>query len=182
MVFSSLEFIFFFFLVFLLIYYMASMNWKNLIILIGSVIFYTWGSWKNPEYLLYFIMTIIMNYMLGKFMEENSEWKKTALVIALIYNLLPLTMFKIAIDHIILPVGISFFTFQNLSYVLDVYHGKVQAEKSFVNYGAYISMFPQLIAGPIITYNEMREQLLTRKITITKIINMYLNRFVIFIL
>ena len=98
MVFSSLEFIFIFLPVFLLIYYMASMNWKNLIILIGSVIFYTWGSWKNPEYLLYFIMTIIMNYMLGKFMEENSEWKKTALVIALIYNLLPLTMFKIAID------------------------------------------------------------------------------------
>ena len=171
MVFSSLEFMFIFLPVFLLIYYMAPINWKNLVILIGSVIFYTWGSWKNPEYILFFVMTIIMNYLLGRFMENNPQWKKAALILALVYNLLPLTMFKIVIDHIILPVGISFFTFQNLSYVLDVYRGKVEAEKSFVNYGAYISMFPQLIAGPIITYNEVRVQLLERKITVTKIKN-----------
>jgi len=85
--------------------------------------------------------------------------------------LLPLILYKVAIDQIVLPIGISFFTFQNLSYVLDVYRGKVRAEKSFVNYAVYISMFPQLIAGPIITYNEVREQLVTRKITITKIRN-----------
>ena len=171
MVFSSLEFMFIFLPVFLLIYYMAPINWKNLVILIGSVIFYTWGSWKNPEYILFFVMTIIMNYLLGRFMENNPQWKKAALILALVYTLLPLTKFKIVIDHIILPVGISFFTIQNQSYVQDVYRGKVEAEKSFVNYGAYISMFPQLIAGPIITYNEVREQLLERKITVTKIKN-----------
>ena len=171
MVFSSMEFIFIFLPVFLLIYYIAPINWKNLVILIGSVIFYMWGSRENPEYILLFIMAIIMNYLLGKFIENNPQWKKAALFVALAYNLLPLILFKVAIDQIVLPIGISFFTFQNLSYVLDVYRGKVQAEKSFVKYGAYISMFPQLIAGPIITYNEVREQLVTRKITITKIRN-----------
>lgn len=171
MVFSSLEFIFIFLPVFLFIYYLASNNLKNMVILIGSVVFYTWDSWKNPGYILFFVMTIIMNYTLGRFMESNPQWKKVSLMVALVYNLLPLTMFKIAIDHIILPVGISFFTFQNLSYVMDVYYGKVEAEKSFVNYGAYISMFPQLIAGPIITYNEMKDQLVERRITVTKIKN-----------
>ena len=171
MVFSSMEFIFIFLPVFLLIYYIAPINWKNLVILIGSVIFYMWGSRENPEYILLFIMAIIMNYLLGKFIENNPQWKKAALFVALAYNLLPLILFKAAIDQIVLPIGISFFTFQNLSYVLDVYRGKVQAEKSFVKYGAYISMFPQLIAGPIITYNEVREQLVTRKITVTRIRN-----------
>ena len=171
MVFSSMEFIFVFLPVFLLIYYIAPINWKNLVILIGSVIFYMWGSRENPEYILLFIMAIIMNYLLGKFIENNPQWKKAALFVALAYNLLPLILFKVAIDQIVLPIGISFFTFQNLSYVLDVYRGKVQAEKSFVKYGAYISMFPQLIAGPIITYNEVREQLVTRKITVTRIRN-----------
>lgn len=171
MVFSSMEFIFIFLPVFLLIYYIAPINWKNLVILIGSVIFYMWGSRENPEYILLFIMVIIMNYLLGKFIENNPQWKKAALFVALAYNLLPLILFKVAIDQIVLPIGISFFTFQNLSYVLDVYRGKVQAEKSFVKYGAYISMFPQLIAGPIITYNEVREQLVTRKITVTRIRN-----------
>ena len=171
MVFSSMEFIFIFLPVFLFIYYIAPINWKNLVILIGSVIFYMWGSRENPEYILLFIMAIIMNYLLGKFIENNPQWKKAALFVALAYNLLPLILFKVAIDQIVLPIGISFFTFQNLSYVLDVYRGKVQAEKSFVKYGAYISMFPQLIAGPIITYNEVREQLVTRKITVTRIRN-----------
>ena len=171
MVFSSMEFIFIFLPVFLLIYYIVPINWKNLVILIGSVIFYMWGSRENPEYILLFIMAIIMNYLLGKFIENNPQWKKAALFVALAYNLLPLILFKAAIDQIVLPIGISFFTFQNLSYVLDVYRGKVQAEKSFVKYGAYISMFPQLIAGPIITYNEVREQLVTRKITVTRIRN-----------
>ena len=171
MVFSSMEFIFIFLPVFLLIYYIAPINWKNLVILIGSVIFYMWGSRENPEYILLFIMAIIMNYLLGKFIENNPQWKKAALFVALAYNLLPLILFKVAIDQIVLPIGISFFTFQNLSYVLDVYRGKVQAEKSFVKYGAYVSMFPQLIAGPIITYNEVREQLVTRKITVTRIRN-----------
>ena len=171
MVFSSLEFIFIFLPVFLIIYYMAPDRGKNLVIFIGSILFYIWGSWKNPEYILYFVMAIVMNYLLGRFMENNPEWKKTALIVALVYNLLPLVMFKVSIDYIILPVGISFFTFQNLSYVLDVYHGKLEAEKSFTNYGAYISMFPQLIAGPIITYSEVRDQLIDRKITVTKMKN-----------
>ena len=105
-----------------------------------------WGSRENPEYILLFIMAIIMNYLLGKFIENNPQWKKAALFVALAYNLLPLILFKVAIDQIVLPIGISFFTFQNLSYVLDVYRGKVQAEKSFVKYGAYISRFRQLIA------------------------------------
>ena len=169
MVFSSLEFIFVFLPVFLLVYYMVPMKWKNHIILAGSLIFYGWGSKDNPEYIALFILSIVMNYMLGWFMQGNPKWRKTAMITAVIYNLLPLVLFKAAINRIILPVGISFFTFQNLSYVFDVYYGKTEAEKSLVRYGAYISMFPQLIAGPIITYNVMKEQMESRKITTGKI-------------
>ncbi len=165
MVFSSLEFIFLFLPIFLFVYYRAPFSKKNLILFLGSIVFYGWGALENPEYLIFFLLTIFMNFVLGQTMEAFPKMKKGLLLFALIYNVFPLALFKITINNIILPVGISFFTFQNLSYVFDVYYGKVKAERSLVNYGAYISMFPQLIAGPIITYNEIRVQLTKRTIT-----------------
>lgn len=165
MVFSSLEFIFLFLPIFLFTYYRAPFSKKNLILFLGSIVFYGWGALENPEYLIFFLLTILMNFVLGQAMETFPKMKKGLLIFALIYNIFPLALFKITINNIILPVGISFFTFQNLSYVFDVYYGKARAERSLVNYGAYISMFPQLIAGPIITYNEIRAQLRKRSIT-----------------
>ena len=165
MVFSSLEFIFLFLPIFLFTYYRAPFSKKNLILFLGSIVFYGWGALENPEYLIFFLLTILMNFVLGQAMETFPKMKKGLLIFALIYNIFPLALFKITINNIILPVGLSFFTFQNLSYVFDVYYGKARAERSLVNYGAYISMFPQLIAGPIITYNEIRTQLRKRSIT-----------------
>lgn len=135
----------------------------------GSVIFYAVGSLDYPEYAVYFLLTIIMNYLAGQCMAYFPKLKRELLLIALIYNLVPLTVFKVMIDTIVLPVGISFFTFQNLSYVLDCYWKKGKVEKSFISYGAYISMFPQLIAGPIITYHDISKQLKKRKHTVQKI-------------
>lgn len=165
MVFSSLEFIFQFLPLFLLLYYIVPFSKKNLVIFMGSLVFYGWGALDYPEYLLYFLLTILMNFVLGQAIDQFISIKKELLIFAVIYNLLPLFLFKITIDDIVLPVGISFFTFQNLSYVFDVYYKKAKAEKSLINYGAYISMFPQLIAGPIITYNEIKSQLEERSIS-----------------
>ena len=159
MVFSSMEFIFIFLPVFLLIYYIAPINWKNLVILIGSVIFYMWGSRENPEYILLFIMAIIMNYLLGKFIENNPQWKKAALFVALAYNLLPLILFKVAIDQIVLPIGISFFTFQTMSYTIDVYRGRAKLQRNFATFATYVCLFPQLIAGPIVRYTDVEREL-----------------------
>lgn len=166
MVFSSLEFIFLFFPIFLLIYYLVPFRWKNLVLFVGSAIFYAWGSIDYPEYLLFFLLAIIMNYTLGIAIKAFPKLKKGLLLFAVIYNIFPLTLFKITINNIVLPVGISFFTFQNLSYVFDVYYEKEKPERSIINYGAYISMFPQLIAGPIVTYNEVKQQLNRRKISV----------------
>ncbi len=165
MVFSSLEFIFQFLPIFLLVYYIVPFSKKNFVIFIGSLIFYGLGAVDYPEYLLYFILTILMNFVLGQAIESFQNIEKLLVVVAIIYNIVPLFLFKLCIDSIVLPVGISFFTFQNLSYVFDVYYKKVKAERSIVNYGAYISMFPQLIAGPIITYNEIKSQLQERTIS-----------------
>ncbi len=169
MVFSSLEFIFIFLPIFLLIYYIVPFQWKNLILFVGSAIFYAWGSLEYPEYWLFFLFAIIMNYLVGQAIHAFPQIKKGLVIFAVAYNILPLALFKITINNIVLPVGISFFTFQNLSYVFDVYYGKEKPERSFINYAAYISMFPQLIAGPIVTYNEVKKQLIHRKFTVRKI-------------
>ena len=169
MVFSSLEFIFIFLPLFLLIYYIAPFKWKNLILFIGSAIFYAWGSLEYPEYWLFFLFAIIMNYLVGLAIYAFPQHKKVLMIFTIIYNIFPLALFKITINNIVLPVGISFFTFQNLSYVFDVYYEKEMPERSFINYAAYISMFPQLIAGPIVTYNEVRKQMILRKFTVRKI-------------
>lgn len=169
MVFSSLEFIFIFLPLFLLLYYIVPFQWKNLILFVGSAVFYAWGSLEYPEYWLFFLFAIIMNYLVGLAIYAFPQIKKGLMIFAVIYNILPLALFKITINNIVLPVGISFFTFQNLSYVFDVYYEKEKPERSFINYAAYISMFPQLIAGPIVTYNEVRKQMIRRKFTVRKI-------------
>lgn len=192
MVFSSLEFIFLFLPIFLLLYGFAPKSMKNAVIFGGSVFFYSMG-FKDMGFkgmLLYsslFLMTVLFNFIIGEFIQSFRRTAKIWLILGLIFNFMWLVFFKytgfflgninslfgteLTVKNIILPIGISFYTFQNASYIIDVYRKKAAAEKSFINYGAYISMFPQLIAGPIVTYSTVAEQLKKRSHTIKHVEN-----------
>lgn len=161
-VFSSLEFIFVFLPFFFIFYAMAPKTWKNVIIVLGSFAFYTYGSWKTPEYIAFFVFSILLNYAVGRCLGKGKVRDGILMFLALLFNVGPLIWFKLNADAVILPVGISFFTFQNLSYVLDVKKRNIKREESLLNYATYICMFPQLIAGPIITYRQMKMQLQER--------------------
>lgn len=184
MVFSSLEFIFIFLPAFLLLYGFSPPAYKNAVIFICSVIFYGMGV-KSPIYIILFLITLLFNYIIGQFIEMYPKSKKIWLIIGIIFNFWWLLFFKytgfafeninsifnvnLPLKDIVLPIGISFYTFQNVSYIIDVYRGKAQCETSIINYGAYISMFPQLIAGPIVTYQSVAIQLRNRRHSISKV-------------
>ncbi len=170
MIFSSLEFIFLFLPVFLLVYKFLPDRFRNLWIIFGSLVFYTCGSYKNPEYILYFLTTILCNYALGQLIFDNPKWRTPLTVLGVLCSLLPLAFFKLAAGRVAFPLGISFFTFQNLSYLLDVYHHRCQPERSFLHYAAYISMFPQLLSGPIVSFRSIRTQLHLRLLSRQKVL------------
>ena len=190
MVFSSAVFLFVFFPITLILYFMPGFSGdeekeisrKNLILCIASLIFYAWGE---PVYIVLMCLSIFFNYHLGLDIENhrNSSRKmKTLLIFGVCFNLFMLGFFKYAgfivsninsffgtaieYEGLPLPVGISFYTFQILSYVIDVYKGQVRAQTKIVNFAAYISMFPQLIAGPIVQYKDIEKQLNERTVTI----------------
>ncbi|MBQ7295823.1 MAG: MBOAT family protein [Clostridia bacterium] len=192
MVFSSAVFLFVFFPLMLVLYYLPGfskdpqkdMAKKNLVLCLASLIFYAWGE---PVYIVLMLISIFFNYNLGIDIEnhKNSRKKrKNLLIFGVIFNLFMLGFFKysgfiveninavtgnkIEYEGLPLPVGISFYTFQILSYVIDVYKGEVKAQKNLVAFGAYISMFPQLIAGPIVQYSDIERQLTSRTVTIEK--------------
>lgn len=184
MVFSSLSFIFLFLPLFLLSYYVVPSKWENAILFVGSMIFYTVGVLDQPIYLALFFLSIGVNYLLANRMEleHNRRRRRLILMFGLFFDFIWLFLFKYS-DFIfsglneifkicfpssdvqipqlglILPLGISFYTFQIVSYLVDVYHRKNRAEKSLITFGAYISMFPQLIAGPIVNYSSVSDQL-----------------------
>ena len=182
MVFSSIPFIFFFLPVFLILYYLVPYKVKNILLLIFSLIFYAWGE---PIYILLMIFSSVVDYtngrMIEKYAQNNQKRKNLFLIISIIVNLSLLGFFKYA-DFLIgsinsllninipllelgLPIGISFFTFQTMSYSIDVYRGDVKAEHNFLDFMTYVSMFPQLIAGPIVRYEEVAKELKNRSIT-----------------
>ena len=182
MVFSSIPFIFFFLPVFLIFYYLVPYKVKNILLLIFSLIFYAWGE---PIYILLMIFSSVVDYtngrMIEKYAQNNQKRKNLFLIISIIVNLSLLGFFKYA-DFLIgsinsllninipllelgLPIGISFFTFQTMSYSIDVYRGDVKAEHNFLDFMTYVSMFPQLIAGPIVRYEEVSKELKNRSIT-----------------
>ena len=181
MVFSSLTFLFLFLPVTLLLYYIVPKKIKNLVLLVMSLIFYAWGE---PVYVILMLYSILLNYAAGRLMEAEPDHKKAVLVFTVILNLLILGFFKYAgflagtlnkwfslgipIREIALPIGISFYTFQALSYVIDLYRGKFPAQRNFVSFAAYITMFPQLIAGPIVRYEEIEAQLNDRRLTLSR--------------
>lgn len=186
MVFSSLEFILIFMPIFFGCYYLVPASAKNIILLLGSLAFYLIGTINNPEHFMLLIVSIIVDYMLGIYMERRPMHKGKLLVLGICYHIISLGTFKYLgfiageIGHfvpgltwaqnIVLPIGISFYTFQGLSYVADVYRGKVNAEKSLLKFAAYISMFEQLIAGPIVTYDRVKNELNCREVFLAEVL------------
>jgi len=182
MLFSSIVFLFYFLPVVILVYYVLSFSrlTQNIWLFIASIFFYAWGE---PVYVLLMISSILLNSLLGLLIDKNrSDTKKSKrlLIVACFVNLGILFMFKylnfvvenvnqmvqsdlLSTTTLLLPIGISFFTFQALSYVFDVYKGKTKVEKNPFYVGLYISFFPQLIAGPIIQYNDVADQIRNRK-------------------
>ena len=193
MVFSSIPFLYVFLPLVLAIYFIAPKKLKNTVLLIFSLAFYWWGE---PKYTVLMLVTITFCYFAGMLTEKlkGSRFAKPLLVISVAVPLVFLGIFKYA-DFILgsvgsltgadipllklaLPIGISFYTFQALSYVVDVYRGDTPAQKNWINLAAYIVLFPQLIAGPIVRYTTVAEDLLTRTHSLEKVAS-GLRRFVI---
>lgn len=176
MLFSTLLFLFRFLPITLFLYYISPAKLKNTTLFICSLVFYGWGEVK---FFPAMIAVILINYACGLFIEKfagNVLWHRVFLIVSIIGSLSLLLYFKYTNffigninmlfrtdlpinQNLVLPLGISFYTFQSMSYSIDVYWGKVPAERNIINFGAYVVMFPQLIAGPIVRYSEINERL-----------------------
>jgi alginate O-acetyltransferase complex protein AlgI len=178
MVFSSLIFLYRFLPICILLYYiMPSIKLKNYVLVGMSLIFYAWGE---PVFVLLLIASACANFFFGKLVGKQDERSKLWFILSVVFNLGLLVVFKytdfligtvngvlgtaIPLTGIALPIGISFYTFQTLSYVIDVRRGKVPVQESFVDFLLFVSLFPQLIAGPILRYEEIAPQLKRRRI------------------
>lgn len=181
MVFSSTIFLCVYLPLVLLGYYICPKKGKNLFLLIVSLIFYAWGE---PKYVFLMIFSILVNYVFGLLMDKHRENKKRLkllLAISVIIDLGLLSVFKYTdfiitninsvfgagfdLLNIALPIGISFYTFQAMSYTIDVYRDDVRVQRNLIDFGMYITMFPQLIAGPIVRYSDVQDQLAVRNVT-----------------
>ncbi|MDO5521037.1 MAG: MBOAT family protein [bacterium] len=187
MLFSSTTFLFYFLPVVIALYYLTkwSRPLQNMILLVFSLFFYAWGE---PKYIFLMMGCILFNYLFGLFIaaSKNPRYKKLLLQLTLIGNLGTLFIFKylgffvrnlnssldasnqLTVPSIVLPIGISFFIFQAMSYVVDVYRGTVDVQKNLFYLGLYVSFFPQLVAGPIVRYTTIKEQITNREETFTK--------------
>ena len=166
MIFSSIYFIYYFLIIFLILYFITPKKYKNYTLLLGSLFFYFYG---DSKYIILLLISSLVNYILGRLISKKN--KKLFLIIGLIFNFGLLFYFKyfnfflsninslfktnINLFSIVLPLGISFYTFKNASYLIDVYKNRVNSEKNFINYFTYIAMFPSLIQGPIVRYKDI---------------------------
>ena len=178
MLFSSITFLYYFLPILLIIYLITPNKLKNSVLLIFSLLFYFYGE---PSYIIILLLTSFINYLSARLIEKYRNKAKLILVFAILYNIIQLLYFKYAdffiininnilninlgLLRVVMPIGISFFTFQTLSYVVDVYKKEVKASKSFLDFTTYVSLFPQLIAGPIVRYKDIEKQLNKRKTT-----------------
>ena len=178
MVFSSLTFLCIFLPVFLAVYYTLPGKWRNITLVVFSLIFYAFGE---PVWIIALLFSAFSGYLLGRITETHSgKWQaKAALIASLVSNLGMLCVFKylgffvenintligssLAVPKVSLPLGISFYTFQTLSYTIDMYRGKVRCRRSPTAFLAYVSMFPQLVAGPIVRYADIENDLFSRR-------------------
>ena len=189
MLFSSLTFLFGFLPLLIILYFIIkNRTYKNIILLIFSLIFYAWGE---PKYILLMLFTILVVYLLGLLLDKydkNKKYlqKKITLIISIVFVVGNLIYFKytnfiieninnifngnITIANIILPIGISFYSFQILSYIIDLYRKKIKVQKNFFSLAMYVVFFPQLIAGPIVRYETVEDEINNRKENINDII------------
>ena len=175
MLFSSITFIYYFLPILLLVYFIVPKKYKNLVLLIFSLIFYFLGE---PKYIVILILSCLLNYYFGKKVSTDKN-KKLWLIISIIYNVGQLLVFKytdffieninnifnsgINYLYIVMPIGISFFTFQAMGYVFDIYMGKHKPASRLLDFMTYISLFPQLVAGPIVRYSNIEKELVKRE-------------------
>ena len=182
MLFSSVPFLFYFLPCVLLVYFLVPGTLKNGVLLLASLLFYGWGE---PRYLLVMLAAIAQGYVFGLLIEKSRGKRRAGLYLALsvllslgtlayfkyadfmIRNLNALTGLSVPLLSLALPVGISFYTFQILSYTVDVYRGTVPAQRNLIDLAAYIAMFPQLIAGPIVRYSDIAPELRSRTHTLS---------------
>lgn len=183
MVFSSNEFLFFYLPLSLILYFFVPFRFRNLALFLVSLVFY---GWEKPIYLLIMLFIIALNYTFGYLIDracDDKDKRKQMLICGVAINLLTLGFFKY-VDFVLenlaripllssieplgvaLPIGISFYVFQSMSYIIDVYRGTSAMQRSIINFGAYVSMFPQLIAGPIVRYSDVDRELNDRRITL----------------
>lgn len=182
MVFSSIVFLCIFFPAVIICYYICPKPLRNLFLLLASLLFYAWGE---PKYILIMLFSTVFDYCNGRLLEyfESKNKKETfgklVLAVSVIGNLGILCFFKytdfiltsvnaltgmeFSLLHLTLPIGISFYTFQTMSYTIDVYRGKVTAQHNLISFGMYVCMFPQLIAGPIVRYSDISKEVDIRK-------------------
>lgn len=191
MLFSSMTFVFVFLPIVLLLYLVTKKELHNPILLISSIIFYAWGE---PRYLAIMLLTILINWLGAIAVDKFKTHKKLYLTLTIIANLGFLIYFKyfnFLIDNcnnifhahidplnIVMPIGISFYTFQALSYVVDVYRGDCKVQKDIYKLALYICLFPQLIAGPIVKYHDVAEQIDSREVNFEKV-DLGVKRFII---
>ena len=181
MVFSSILFLFRFFPAAMAVYYLAPRRYKNLVLLIESLIFYSWGE---VRYFPIMVASILVDYIASNGIQRHRDSKgacRAFLCLSVVFNLGMLGFFKytnfilgnlsalfglsLPALSLTLPLGISFYTFQTMSYTIDVYRGKVPAERNIIDFGAFVVLFPQLIAGPIVRYTDVNRELKSRVIT-----------------
>lgn len=180
MVFSEPVFMFMFLPVTLLIYYAVPFRFKNAVLFFTGLLFYSWGE---PVYVLIMILSTLIDYVAGRTMnhfEDNQAIRKAALIVSIAMNLSLLGIFKYSgffieslnsafnlslyNPNLPLPIGISFFTFQSMSYTIDLYRRNISVQKSFIKFAAFVTMFPQIVAGPIVLYEDVASELEDRKI------------------
>lgn len=183
MVFSSPFFLFFYLPVVLAAYYLSPLKWRNFVLLLLNLVFYGWGE---PVYILIMFLSIAIDYTHGLMVSKaqaqgNDKKARRAVAQSVVFNLALLFFFKywdfiaksladvglnfMPVLGLGLPIGISFYTFQTMSYTIDVYRGDAQAQKSIINFGTFVTLFPQLIAGPIIKYKDLGDQIDHREYT-----------------
>ncbi|WP_438432610.1 MBOAT family O-acyltransferase [Gorillibacterium sp. sgz500922] len=181
MVFSSLVFLFLFLPAVLLLYYAAPQRIRNLVLFVVSLIFYAWGE---PVYIAIMLLSTVTDFSFGLLLDNSkrtARQRKGIVALSIVVNLGLLGFFKYAdflignlnsllgtswpLTELPLPIGISFYTFQSMSYIIDVYRGEAKAQRNWIDFGAFVSLFPQLVAGPIVTYNTVAGQMKSRRET-----------------
>ncbi len=185
MVFSSITFLFVFLAVVLLIYFCCPLKGKNWVLAISGLVFYAWGE---PVYVVLMLFTTLLDYTAGRVIDRYGDRlaiRRAAMIGSIVINVSLLGVFKyssffiqninglfglsLADPKLPLPIGISFYTFQSMSYTIDMYRGDTKVQKNYVYYLAYVSMFPQLVAGPIVRYEDVAKELENRTVTLQKV-------------